>query len=324
VIKINAKGKKQARVLVVTDQAMYNLDEKYKCKRRIVVSQLAGLTESKSSDQFVVHVPSEYDYHYSSANASQIRDALRAAFQAQTKDNGKAFPVVVTEEADLAINVVTQGIAKRMEEGKKNAPKFVDYAAGDYLKLADHPLILEMLHTEKLLLSLKTIKINRKLKNQERVLLVTDKAVYNLNPQLINKRRVPLDRIVALTMSKKSEQFVVHVPMEYDYHFSSTKNTEIAKVLQRAADKAGSGPLILTSVDEADLSQHVLTQELADLQSDAEKQARREALRTRADESTSKRGSSTGPSKSPKPAAKNWQADVHNDTNFEVDDDGDG
>jgi len=45
VVKINSKGKKQERVLVVSNQAMYNLDEKYKCKRKIELDQLAGITE---------------------------------------------------------------------------------------------------------------------------------------------------------------------------------------------------------------------------------------------------------------------------------------
>lgn len=326
VIKINNKGKKQNRVLLISDSAMYNLDEKYKCKRRIELNQLAGLTESKSSDEFVVHVPSTYDYHFSSTNAVQIREVLVAAFQimCEAKNEQKPFPIVVTEESDLSINVVTQDIAKRTEEGKKNPSKFVDYVPGDHLKLADHPLVQEKLGIEKLIMSLKTIKINRKLKNQERVLLVSDKAIYNFSPSLEFNRRIVLEHVTALTTSKQSEQLVIHVPMEYDYHFSSSKNTEVAKVLQSLAEKS-SRTLVLTEADEADLSSLVLTKELAQLQTTAEKQDRREALS--APKTKPKRGSKMGPEtnlhatvakKAPLAPA------VVNDTNFEVDDDGDG
>jgi len=35
-------------------------------KRRIPIRDIAGITSSKTSGEFVIHVPKEYDYRYSS------------------------------------------------------------------------------------------------------------------------------------------------------------------------------------------------------------------------------------------------------------------
>lgn len=66
VLKFNKKGKVQHRLLAVTDQAVYNLLVKAdKCQRRIPLGHISMVTASEPTNQFVLHVPSEYDYHYS-------------------------------------------------------------------------------------------------------------------------------------------------------------------------------------------------------------------------------------------------------------------
>lgn len=64
VIKINRKEKEQTRVILLTDKAVYNLlPSSYgKCKRRIKLENIAAVTASSISDEFVLHVPDEYDY----------------------------------------------------------------------------------------------------------------------------------------------------------------------------------------------------------------------------------------------------------------------
>jgi len=67
--KINEWGKVQGRLLVLTDQAVYNLSANgLKCKRRIPLSYVGLVTASEASGQFVLHVPSEYDYHYAAVS----------------------------------------------------------------------------------------------------------------------------------------------------------------------------------------------------------------------------------------------------------------
>ena len=63
--KHNEHGKVQPRLLVVSDQAVYNLSsDGKKCKRRIPLTHVSLVTASESAGQFILHVPSEYDYHF--------------------------------------------------------------------------------------------------------------------------------------------------------------------------------------------------------------------------------------------------------------------
>lgn len=71
--QINRRAKEQNRVLVITDKALYNCmpNDPAKCKRRIAIEKLS-VSESTKSEQFVVHVPEEYDYHYKSVSHSSF------------------------------------------------------------------------------------------------------------------------------------------------------------------------------------------------------------------------------------------------------------
>ena len=44
------------------------------------MSQVAEISASNVSDEFVVHVPQEYDYHYKSSNKTQIIEILRKVY----------------------------------------------------------------------------------------------------------------------------------------------------------------------------------------------------------------------------------------------------
>lgn len=50
---------------MITDRAFYNL-KKTSIKRRIDLNTIKGITTSTTGTEFVLHVPSEYDYRYSS------------------------------------------------------------------------------------------------------------------------------------------------------------------------------------------------------------------------------------------------------------------
>jgi len=77
------------------------------------------------------------------------------------------------------------------------------------------------------------IKINRKEKEQTRVMLITNKAVYNVLPNNYGKckRRIDIEKLVAVTASKISDEFVIHIPDEYDYRFKSNKKEKICEIL---------------------------------------------------------------------------------------------
>lgn len=89
--------------------------------------------------------------------------------------------------------------------------------------------------TEMVVYSNNLKKINKRGVEQERILLITDRAVYNLMPKNPGKckRRIPIEDIGALSLATLSHEFVLHVPNEYDYRFKSLEKDKIAKVLKR-------------------------------------------------------------------------------------------
>lgn len=71
--KINAHGKVQTRLLVVTDHAVYNISASgQRFKRRIPLRAITHLTASESAQQFILHVPSEYDYLFASPSRGYL------------------------------------------------------------------------------------------------------------------------------------------------------------------------------------------------------------------------------------------------------------
>jgi len=71
--KINAHGKVQTRLLLLTDHAVYNVSASgQKFKRRIPLLAITHLTASESAQQFILHVPSEYDYLFASPSRGYL------------------------------------------------------------------------------------------------------------------------------------------------------------------------------------------------------------------------------------------------------------
>ncbi len=50
--------------------------------------------------------------------------------------------------------------------------------------------------------------------------MVTERAVYNLKKTSV-KRKIPIELIKGITVSKLGTEFVLHVPSEYDYRYST-------------------------------------------------------------------------------------------------------
>jgi len=77
VTKLNRVGKRQKRVLVITNKAIYNfLPRKYtKWKRRILLKDINAVTTT-GVGEFVLHVPTEYDYRYHSVGREKLLTCL--------------------------------------------------------------------------------------------------------------------------------------------------------------------------------------------------------------------------------------------------------
>lgn len=80
-VKINKKGKEQTRALMITDRAIYNLlpNDLKKCKRRILLEQVGGISVSQTSNEFVIHVKDEYDYRFKSSRKLDVAEVISRA-----------------------------------------------------------------------------------------------------------------------------------------------------------------------------------------------------------------------------------------------------
>lgn len=114
----------------------------------------------------------------------------------------------------------------------------------DVLKLAVNPSIIKILQTqadedtnnqqesefEFVIFSDLVTKFNRRGKAQERILLITQRAIYNLVSQgklTSYQRRIPITQLAGVTLSQTGDEFVLNVIDEYGYHFKSHRRSDI-------------------------------------------------------------------------------------------------
>lgn len=116
VIKINKRDKEQTRVLLVTDKAVYNLIPKDygKCKRRIEISQIAAVTASSISDEFVLHVADEYDYRFKSPKKKKICQILKHLYAQLPHKPEMSSKLKISEiaQSDLKDMAMTKAMAR--------------------------------------------------------------------------------------------------------------------------------------------------------------------------------------------------------------------
>lgn len=124
------------------------------------------------------------------------------------------------------------------------------------------------------------VKINRKEKKQIRLLLITNNAIYNLMPNKLSKcrRRITLESIGSITMSKLSDEFVFHILDEYDYRFKSNKKEIIKQVIADLYAQITNSKVNITYVMLNRLRGVVLTKKKMRMQSREEKLKRRAML----------------------------------------------
>lgn len=86
---------------------------------------------------------------------------------------------------------------------------------------------------EKIMMSCAIFKFNDYKKRQERNIMITNKAVYNFKEKSM-KRKIDLKKIKAISVGTLGQEFVLHVPEEYDYRYSSQDKNRILTVLTKA------------------------------------------------------------------------------------------
>jgi len=113
-IKINHRGKSQSRLLLITNRAVYSCKPKNvsKCQRRIEIQEIASVTLSTVSGEFVLHVPREYDYRFKSEDNQNVAKVLKQSFG--MLDKGRTLPVQQVDKEKLLSQTVTKSQAKEM------------------------------------------------------------------------------------------------------------------------------------------------------------------------------------------------------------------
>jgi len=112
---------------------------------------------------------------------------------------------------------------------------------------SDQNIKKHFVNDEIILLSCPLTKINKKERCQERAILITSKAIYNINKfeKIANaislvvkdfpmRRRINIEKLSAITLSENSLEFVIHVKGEFDYRYSSSRRKEVISAILKS------------------------------------------------------------------------------------------
>ena len=97
------------------------------------------------------------------------------------------------------------------------------------------------------------IKVNKRTKMQERILLITENYICNVdkNTNYKIKRKIHIRDVGSLVVSTHADNFfLIKVPSEYDYFFVSAKKTEIILRLLTAYQRITGTPLEVEFLDK--------------------------------------------------------------------------
>ena len=169
----------------------------------------------------------------------------RAACRLQAARRGlahrRAMPDADYETCKLAKMTLMAAFNKFMGEKSRRRGSLMYEQKGDYLRLASNPKVLQQLarDNETTVLFGDTVdKINRKMATQQRILLVTDRFIYNLKPNDCKaQRKIAIAALTQLSLSTQIDNyFVMHVDPSKDrggnYFFVTDRKIELINVLR--------------------------------------------------------------------------------------------
>ena len=127
----------------------------------------------------------------------------------------------------------------------------------DLLNIKEENSILSLLKNEKLYYSDVITKINHYGLSQERSIILTDVALYNMKKKEL-KRRIPYKEILGITFSNLSNEFVIHGNnCQYDYHYNSQDKILIISLIIFFYAEDNSSQIKLCEVPEKSLKNFV-------------------------------------------------------------------
>lgn len=164
----------------------------------------------------------------------------------------------------------------------------------DYLGIKSDKSIISATNNEKILFTDKIIKINRFNMSQDRQIIVTDKALYNFKKKEL-KRRIGLQFISGISVSKITDEFVVHGSEdEYDYDYISSRKRNIIETLALAYEKVVGKKMMVCALDDKTLKDVVTSK--AEKKKDKAFSKMKKNLAVEADEYLYGKSKDSGPS----------------------------
>ena len=132
----------------------------------------------------------------------------------------------------------------------------------DFLNLTkNYSVKTNITRDEEIQFSDKIDKINKYSWKQERNIIITNKAIYNLKKFEL-KRRIDLKTLIGITISKNSEEFVIHCSnIDYDYHYSSQRRNIIIEIISKNYELIVQTEINLYELSDKSLSQYVTTKD---------------------------------------------------------------
>ena len=127
----------------------------------------------------------------------------------------------------------------------------------DLLNIKQENMILDVLKNEKVYYSNVITKINHYGLSQERSIILTDVALYNMKKKEL-KRRIPYKEILGITFSNITNEFVIHGNnSQYDYHYNSQDKNLIISLIIFFYDEENSSQIKICEVPEKSLKNFV-------------------------------------------------------------------
>ena len=132
----------------------------------------------------------------------------------------------------------------------------------DFLNLSkNYSVKTNITREEEIQFSDKIDKINKYSWKQERNIIITNKAIYNLKKFEL-KRRIDLKTLIGITISKNSEEFVIHCSnIDYDYHYSSQRRNIIIEIISKNYELILKTEINLYELSDKSLNQYVTTKD---------------------------------------------------------------
>ncbi|XP_019149660.1 PREDICTED: myosin ID heavy chain-like [Ipomoea nil] len=117
------------------------------------------------------------------------------------------------------------------ENNEEEESRGVD-CPGDHVGVPSRPYLMKILQKQgdtNLVFADKVLRFTSSGKMKRRILLITDFAIYIVDPETdVLKRRIALAAVEKLCLSKLSDNFfAIIIPTEYDILMASTRKTEI-------------------------------------------------------------------------------------------------